>query len=295
MHWIRYSFNEAWRSLWRQRNSAVLSVLTIGAAILVLGGFLLAGVNLDRAMARWSAAAEFSIYLRDDITPDQRSAINRALTEHPSVASRVYVSREEALTRFTRDFPDLAAGVAGLLQNPLPASIEVRLNPQRSDADAVDRLARQVQASPGVSDVRFDRRWLERLARIAWAIQWAGWGLGGVLIIAAVLTVATVVRLGLHARRDEVEIMQLMGAPLGLLRGPLVVEGLIQGGLGAVLALGVLFAGFAAGWRQFGPELSTIVDASLVGFLPTAWSAALVAGGMAVGGLGGLLAARHVR
>ena len=295
MHWIRYSFTEAWRSLWRQRHSAVLSVLTIGAAILVLGGFLLIGVNLDRAMARWSAAAEFSIYLRDDITPDERSAINRALTEHPSVASRVYVSREAALTRFTRDFPDLAAGVAGLLQNPLPASIEVRLNPQRSDADVVDRLARQVQASPGVSDVRFDRRWLERLARIAWAIQWAGWGLGGVLIIAAVLTVATVVRLGLHARRDEVEIMQLMGAPLGLLRGPLVVEGLIQGGLGGVLALGALLAGFAAGLRQLGPELSTIVDTSLVGFLPTAWSAALVAGGMAVGGLGGLLAARHVR
>jgi cell division transport system permease protein len=295
MHWIRYSFTEAWRSLWRQRNSAVLSVLTIGAAILVLGGFLLIGVNLDRAMARWSAAAEFSIYLRDDITPDERSAINRALTEHPSVASRVYVSREAALTRFTRDFPDLAAGVAGLLQNPLPASIEVRLNPQRSDADVVDRLARQVQASPGVSDVRFDRRWLERLARIAWAIQWAGWGLGGVLIIAAVLTVATVVRLGLHARRDEVEIMQLMGAPLGLLRGPLVVEGLIQGGLGGVLALGALLAGFAAGLRQLGPELSTIVDPSLVGFLPTALSAALVAGGMAVGGLGGLLAARHVR
>ena len=77
MHWIRYSFREAWRSLWRQRGSAALSVLTIGAAILVLGGFLLARVNLDRAMARWSAAAEFSIYLRDDITPEQRSAINR--------------------------------------------------------------------------------------------------------------------------------------------------------------------------------------------------------------------------
>lgn len=295
MHWIRYSFSEAWRSLWRQRGSAFLSVLTIGAAILVLGGFLLAGVNLDRAMARWSAAAEFSIYLHDAVTPDQRGAINRVLAEHQSVASRAYVSREAALKRFTRDFPDLAAGVAGLPQNPLPASIEVRLNPQRSDASVVDALARQVQALPGVSDVRFDRRWLERLGRIAWVIQWAGWGLGGVLILAAVLTVATVVRLGLHVRRDEVEIMQLMGAPLGLLRGPLVVEGLIQGGLGAVLALGALLLVFAAGMRQFGPELSAIVDASIVGFLPTALWAALVAGGMAVGGIGGLLAARHVR
>jgi cell division transport system permease protein len=295
MHWIRYAFVEAWRSLWRQRGTAVLSVLTIGAAILVLGGFLLVSVNLDRVMARWSAAAEFSIYLRDDITPDQRSALNQALAAHASVASRVYVSREEALKRFTRDFPDLAASVAGLPQNPLPASIEVRLDPRRSDARAVDALARQVQASPGVSDVRFDRRWLERLARIASAFQLVGWGLGAVLVIAAVLTVATVVRLALHARRDEVEIMQLMGAPLGLLRGPLVVEGLIQGGLGAALALGALFVVFEAGLRRFGPDLSAMVDASLVGFLPAALSAALVAGGMAVGGLGGWLAARHVR
>jgi cell division transport system permease protein len=295
MFWIRYSFREAWRALWRQRGTAALSVLTIGAAILVLGGFLLARVTLDRAMAKWSAVAEFSIYLRDDITPDQRSAINRMLTDSPLVASRDYVSREEALTRFTRDFPDLASGLLATAQNPLPASLELRMNPRQSDAAAVDALAREMRSAAGVSDVRFDRRWLERLARMASAIQWVGWGLGAVLLLAAVLTVATVVRLSLHARRDEVEVMQLMGAPLGLLRGPLVVEGIIQGGLGAALALVALVAAFAAGQHQLAADLGAILDPSLVAFLPPSLSAALVAGGMVVGGLGGVLAARHVR
>ena len=294
MHWIRYSWREAWRSLWRQRGSALLSVLTIGAAILVLGAFLLVSVTLDRAMARWSAAAEFSIYLRDDITADQRSAINRVLTDSPLVASRDYVSREEALKRFTQDFPDLAAGLSGLPHNPLPSSIELRLNPQRAEPASVDALAREMRAAAGVSDVRFDRRWLERLARIASAIRWTGWGLGAVLLLAAVLTVANVVRLGLHARRDEVEVMQLMGAPLGLLRGPLVLEGVIQGGLGATLALGLLFAAFAAGQQQLTADLGAVIDPSLVAFLPPPLAAALVAGGMAVGGLGGLMAARHI-
>jgi cell division transport system permease protein len=295
MHWMRYSFAEAWRSLWRQRGSVALSVLTIGAAALVLGGFLLATVNLDRAMARWSAAAEFSIYLRDDITPDQRASVNRALADSPLVASRGYVSRDEALRRFTHDFPDLAAGVAGLPQNPLPASIELRLNPQRADAASVEAFAVQMRAAPGVSDVRFDRRWLERLARIASAIRWVGWGLGGVLLLAAVLTVATVVRLALHERRDEVEIMQLMGAPLGLLRGPLVVEGVVQGGAGAALALAALAGAFLLVRQQVGPDLAVIVDPSLIGFLPSSTAVALVIGGMLVGGLGGLLAARDVR
>ena len=87
-----------------------------------------------------------------------------------------------------------------------------------------------------MADVRFDRRWLERLGQIATGVRWAGWILGAVLLIASVLTVATVVRLALHARRDEVDIMQLMGAPIGLLRGPLVVEGILQGGAGRDVA-----------------------------------------------------------
>lgn len=295
MHWIRYSFREAGRSLWRQRGTSALSILTIAAAMLVLGGFLLAGTILDRALVRWSAAAEFSIYLRDDITAEQRSAINKTVEGSPLVSAREYVSREEALKRFTRDFPDLAPGIAALDQNPLPASVELRLNPQHANPGAVDVLARDLRAAPGVADVRFDRRWLERLSRIASAVRWTGWGLGIVLVLAAVLTVATVVRLGLHARRDEVEIMQLMGAPLGLLRGPLVIEGILQGGAGALLALGALYGGFVLGRQQLAAELGAVLDPALLSFLPASLSAALVAGGMAVGGLGGTVAARHVR
>jgi cell division transport system permease protein len=295
MHWIRYSLVEALQSAWRQRGSVLQSVLTIGAAMFVLGAFLLAGANLDRALARWSAAAEFSVYLRDDITPASRGAINGVLDRSPLVAARDYVSREDALRRFTQDFPDLSAGVKSLPQNPLPASIELRLNPQHGDAAAVDALAAQMRALPGVADVRFDRGWLERLGRVASAIRWAGWILGAVLLAAAVLTVATVVRLALHARRDEVEIMQLMGTPLGLLRGPFVVEGILQGGVGAALALAALAAVYAGVQYRFGPDLGGLVDPSLLGFLPPSWSLLFLCGGMAVGGLGGMVASRRVR
>ena len=295
MHWIRYSLTEALRSAWRQKSSVLQSVLTIGAAMFVLGVFLLAGANLDRALARWSAAAEFSVYLRDDITPADRGAINGVLDRSPMIAAREYVSREDALRRFTQDFPDLSAGVKGLPQNPLPASIELRLNAQRADGAAVDALAAKMRAMPGVADVRFDRRWLERLGRVASAIRWTGWVLGLVLLTAAILTVSTVVRLALHARRDEVEIMQLMGTPLGLLRGPFVVEGILQGGVGAALALAALAAVFAGVQYRFGPDLGGLVDPSLLAFLPTSWSVAFLCGGMGVGGLGGMVAARRVR
>jgi cell division transport system permease protein len=294
-HWFTYCFEEASASLWRQRMSVVLSVLTIAAALSVLGGFLLVTVNLDRAVSRWSAAAEFSVYLRDDISPEQRVALNALLGGHPAVASREYVSKADAALRFRRDFPDLAAGLADLPQNPLPASVEVRLNPAKADGASLEAFAAQLMQTAGVAEVRFDRRWLERLSQIASGVRWAGWMLGAVLLVASVLTVATVVRLALHARRDEVEIMQLMGAPIGLLRGPLVVEGILQGGAGALVALAAIYAGYVLARGRVAAVLGTAFDSGSIGFLPAALSALLVIAGMAVGCAGGYLTARQVR
>jgi cell division transport system permease protein len=295
IHTLRYCLTEASRSLWRQRGSSVLSMLTIAAAALVVGGFLLVTVNLERVLARWSATAEVSIYLRDDITQDQRVELNRALVGSALVASREFVSKSEALNRFKRDFPDLSSGLDGAPDNPLPASIDVRLRPQGADSATVEALVQQLQRMGGVADIRFDRQWLARLSSLIRALQWGGWILGAVLAIAAVLTVTTVVRLALHARRDEIEIMQLVGAPIGLLRGPLVSEGMLHGGVGSLVALAALHVAFVAVKSQAGPALAMVVEPELQGFLPTAAAAALVAGGMAVGSLGGWLAARHVR
>lgn len=294
-HWFTYCVEEAAASLWRQRVSVVLSVCTIAAALFVLGGFLLVTVNLDRAVSRWSAAAEFSVYLDDEISQEQRVALNALLREHPAVASREYVSKADAAVRFRRDFPDLAAGLADMARNPLPASVEVRLNPARADGAAIDVLARRLAQTPGVADVRFDRQWLDRLGRIAAAVRWMGWTLGAVLLVASMLTVATVVRLALHARRDEVDIMQLMGAPIGLLRGPLVVEGVIQGGAGALVALAALFGGFTMARGRLLAVLGPSADAAAVVFLPLSLAALLLVVGMAVGCAGGYLAARNVR
>jgi cell division transport system permease protein len=295
MHALQYCLNEASRSLWRQRGSSVLSMLTIAAAALVVGGFLLVTVNLDRVLARWSATAEVSIYLRDDITEGQRVDLNRVLVASDVFASRVFVSKADALARFKRDFPDLSSGLDETPDNPLPASLDVQLRPQGADSGAVEALVQQVERMPGIADVRFDRRWLARLASIILALQWTGWMLGGVLIVAAVLTVATVVRLALYARRDEIEIMQLMGAPLGLLRGPLVTEGMLHGGVGTLAALAALYGAYVAVKAQAGPVLAMVVEPEMLGFLPASTAGALLAGGMAVGCLGGWLAARHVR
>jgi cell division transport system permease protein len=163
------------------------------------------------------------------------------------------------------------------------------------DAAGLGRLASRVGRLPGVADVRYDRTWLDRLAALTSAVRWVGFFLAGLLILAAALTVTNVVRLALFARRDEVEIMELVGAPLAYIRGPFVCEGILQGGLGAVLALAALRLGLAFARARLGTLAGGVVGPAAIEFLAADASLAILAGGMAVGCIGGLVAARRLR
>jgi cell division transport system permease protein len=292
---LKYFVTEAAVSLWRGRRSSALSILTITIALFVLGLFLTLSANLDRLISRWSSAAEFSVYLRDEASPADRAAVERALRSDRLVAGIDQVSKDAALQRFRADFPELAPAAAGAPENPFPASFEVRLASSAADAAALSALAAHVSAMPGVADVRYDRRWLDRLATIGAFVRWAGLGLAAVLVLAAALTITNVVHLALFARRDEIEIMELVGAPMTFIRGPFVFEGIIQGGLGAALGLVLLWGCLEAARARLAGVAAGLVDAGSIEFLPAGTAVWIVLGGMVVGCLGGLVAARRLR
>jgi len=291
MRALRYAIEEAALSLWRGRQAGILSTLTIALALFVLGGFLLVTANLDRLGVEWSRAAELSIYLKDDVTPAERRAVELAVAPSDVVAAHEYVSKADALARFKQTFSDLSAAMDTLGENPLPASIEVRLRPGTGASANVDLLAAKVRQLPGVADVRYDRQWLARLVSAIGIIRGVGLVLGTVLTFAAALTVANVVRLALYARRDELEIMQLVGAPQAYIRGPFVMEGVMQGGIGALVALVVLGSAFVALRGRYLVPLAAAMNVSYVQFLPAELCVLLVVGGMVVGCVGGLVAA----
>jgi cell division transport system permease protein len=289
MRALGYAFDEAVLSLWRGRRSGALSTATIAVALFVLGVFLIATSNLERLGREWSNSAEISVFLADTVTPDQRTALERTLATGNIVESHQYLSKADALARFKKTFTDLSGAIDSLGENPLPASYEVRLRPGAEGA--VDLLLAEIRQSPGVADVRYDREWLERLAAAVRVIRAAGLVLGVLLTVAAALTVANVVRLGLYARRDELDIMQLVGAPQAYIRGPFVMEGTLQGGLGALVALLALAIVFVSLKARYLVPLAAAINLSGVTFLSLEVSFLLVIGGMAVGCLGGLIAA----
>lgn len=290
MRTLQYAFDEALASLWRGRTSGVLSTATIAVALFVLGAFLVATSNLERLGAEWSRAAEMSVYIDDETTPEMRLAVEAMLAPGPLIVSFRFVTKVEALERFKQTFADLAAAAETVGGNPIPASYEVRLHTTPGSQDAVDELAARLRRSEGVVDVRYDRQWLDRLLAAVNVLQGVGLVLGAFLTVAAALTVANVVRLALFARRDEIDIMRLVGAPDAYIRGPFIMEGVLQGGIGAALALAALAAVFLAIRGPYLMPLAAAVNLSSVRFLSLEVCVGLLAGGMLVGCLGGLVA-----
>lgn len=296
MRALQYFFSEAAESLWRSRRAAILSMLTIAAGLFVLGFFLMVNANLQRIIGRWSDTAELAVYLRDDAQPADIAVVNELLTKSGVAASVTLVSKNEAKEQFARDFPDLASATTGLQRNPFPASFAVRLNANAQSAPgAVENLTATIRAAPGVADVRYDRTWIARLNATIGVIRGVGLAIVLLLAIASALTVANVVRLTAMARRNEIEIMQLVGAPFAYIRGPFIAEGLLQGGIGALGAIVLLLLTFAAIRARFGTLMAEAVGLTGVAFVPTEILLLLVVGGMALGCIGGFIVARGVR
>jgi cell division transport system permease protein len=293
MRAIDYALRQAWASLWRSGASTAFAVLAITLAAVVLGTLLLVTWNVDLVMAQWTDATEFSIFLRDDATSEQRGSVEAVIDQSGVSDRREYVSKAQALTRFRTQFADLATLTEDFDDNPFPASVEVRVRSDAARSGRADTLVRNLAAMPGVADVRYDREWLTRMSTGLDAIRGAGFAVALLIGFAAAVTVAAVVRLGLHARTDEIEIMKLVGSPVSFIRGPFVAEGLLQGGLGALIAVGLLWAGFALVRAWWGGDLSAVLDGAAIQFLPARLVGLLVAGAMSVGAAGGFAASRH--
>src|SRR5690606_21035933 len=157
------------------------------ASLFVLGLLLLLETAAAGLRARWTEAAEIYLFLRDDAQDEARAAIVRTMTASGLRAAQAYVTPDEAQRRYTEQLPYLPASAAACESNPLPASYDVRLRPERARDPAVEDLVTSLRALAGVSDVQYDRRWIDRLLTAVAAIRTAGVILAVVLVVAACL------------------------------------------------------------------------------------------------------------
>lgn len=263
-----------------------LAAAMVGLALFVVGLFGLSAHNLEVALSRLEERVEVVVYLRDGTLSREVDRATAELLATPAVAEVRYVSKEEALEAAREELPEFGEVFTDLSVNPLPASLEVRLQEEARTEATVERVAAVARALPFVEDVTYGREWVERLFGLR---RLAGAGVTAfavALAIVAALIIGAALRVAIHARRDEIYIMRLVGARDGFIRRPFLVEGGLAGLLGGALAVALTFLVYRL-TRRFLFE---------VAWVPASWVLGGLAAGITLGVLASALSVRrHLR
>ncbi len=290
---LRHCLREAWDGLWRNPALSILSAASIGISLYVLGLFLLLAFNLNVFVETLAKEMQVQVYLKEEVTPADLKTLRAEFSSDPAIEVVRYVSKIDARLRFERDFPslrDLPERVGG---NPFPASFDLEIRDEDRNPGALDRIAKTYEKAPGVEEVRYDRGWTERLVGLVNLARRGGLGLGVLLLCAALVTVGAVVQLTVLARREEIEIMKLVGATAAFIRGPFLLGAAAQGLAGGACALAGLYVTHRMVERTVVFTTNPFMTIVAGRFLPAQASAALAAGGAALGIVAAILSLRR--
>jgi cell division transport system permease protein len=239
---LRHAFGEAWSIARSGPGRTLLSVGLISLALYVPGLLVLLTENASRLAARVDNPPSLVITVAPTSDPHPLAG---AVAGLPGVVRVRIVGSGAARARFEQTFPDLKTALSDLKDLEFPATLEVILS-RHSSKDAASRLAAKCRAMPGVEQVQEEQVFEARFREFLSIMRRFALGLGTILCLAAVLSVATAVRLALDQHRDEVEIMRLMGATEWKIRAPFWLHGALEGATGGLLAILLLLATYQA-------------------------------------------------
>lgn len=261
-----FTLREGVLNLRRAPLMAMSSVAVMGLSLFVLGIFLLITINLRAAIVAVQGQVEIVVFLKEGVRDVEVTAIDAFLRDHPAVRDVRFLTRDDALEEFRRELDEREYLLEALETNPLPDTFEVALFDDWKSTERLAELAEQVGGVAGVDEVKYGREWVGRLNRVIVVLVLVDLFLGIVVALSSLLVVANTVKLTLIARREMIELMKMVGATIGVIRRPFVIEGLLQGAMAAVFAscLLVLLTGFL---RERVPEVVSLTPASFALFL----------------------------
>jgi cell division transport system permease protein len=263
-----------------------IAVITIGVALVLVGAFALLLANMEELLARFGDDLQVTVYLEDALAPEKVDELLRIARTVEGVESARVVTPAEALERFRAGVGRGSALLEGLEENPLPASLELTLAPASRSAQGMARAVGALEGIPGVAELASGQDWVEGYLRAIALLRGIAWGLGVLLALATLLIVANTIRLAIYARRDELEILALVGASRVFVSTPFLLEGLLQGALAGGLALLLLLALFRLVLPGFEFGLALLLGGVSPRFFAPHEMAALLAAGAALGLIG---------
>ncbi len=267
----------------------VLATATVAFSVFVFCAYLLFLINLTGLLAGVGKTVHLTVYLSDYLDEKQIEEVKGAIGSIEEVHGVTFISKAEALAFLKESFKEQTDVLEGLEDNPLPASFEVTLDQSDQMPEDTKLVADKIGRMRGVDDVVYPREWLARFHEFVRFVQVAGVGIGIILSLAAVAIIANTFKLIILSRRQEIEIMKLVGATNSLIKTPILMEGMLVGFLGSSAALAGLIFLFSYFMDHFYEGVSLFVGPVVLAFFSPPMIAVIIGGSTLLGLLGSLL------
>ena len=278
-----YFVRTALRGLLASPVTSAVAVATIAASLVLVGAFSLLVRNMEELLDDFGDDLHVTAYLEEGLGSGEQQELARIAGTVEGVERVRFVSKEQALERFRDGVGRGGAFLDGLDENPLPASLEITLLPERRSAEGMSIVVVSLSGLPGVEDLASGQDWVEGYLRAVALVRGIGLGLAGILALATLLIVANTIRLAVFARRDELEILSLVGASRAFVNTPFLVEGIVQGSLAGAVALVLLLGLFRLVLPGFEFGLELVLGGATPRFFTSGEALVLVGGGAALG------------
>ncbi|MBM7853665.1 cell division transport system permease protein [Desulfohalotomaculum tongense] len=269
---ILYCIREALVSILRNGWMTVASISIVAVSLVILGGSVLLVMNTGYLTQRLESKVEISVFLEEELAAADVKEIGEKIKSTAGVAEVKFIPKEKALQEMKKSLGSRAQVLEDLEKNPLPDAYRVKAE----DANQVPALAGSFEQLDGVEMVRYGKGVVEKLLSVTQWLRVASWTLMGILGVSALFLISTSIRMSVFARRREISIMKLLGATNWYIRAPFLMEGLIMGLAGALLAVAVVYLGYIALVDKIkvslpfinlvpGEEVFTVVPGALLG------------------------------
>ena len=268
MFFVRFSYylRKALSNLKAYPLVTTLATATVAFSVFLFCAYLLFLVNLTGLLAGVGTTVRITVYLSDYLEEQQIEEVKGAILSIREVDGATFISKEEAIAFLKESFQDQAEVLEGLDSNPLPASFEVTLLESSRTPESIRLVADKIGRLRGVDDVVYPREWLTRFHEFVRFVQAAGVAIGAVLSLVAVAIIANTFKLIILSRRQEIEIMKLVGATNSLIKTPILMEGMLVGFVGSTAAVAGLYVLFSYFMEHFYESVSLFVGPVVLAF-----------------------------
>lgn len=261
-----------------------LCVLTIALSVFIVSAFSLFYLNATEVLDAWRKGIRIIAYLDADTSEANRRDLMASAGQLEGVAHVTFIPREAAFEELKAKIGDQTSLLAGLSDNPLPDAFEIRLSDTYRDLEDIEKLAARIRSLDHVDDVEYAQKWLHRFKGVYHLFQITGMVLVAVFFIATLMITANTIRLIMYARREEIEIMRVVGADDAFIKYPLYIQSVVLGFIGSAGGLICLFLSYALAMANVGsPSVISMFD---IRFVPLSLLSGIVVCSMIIGWLG---------